>query len=106
MSESDWAQFEALVARYAAMAPTQARATGWCLRAAHAVPAEPEPGPLDWMDWERRKTLRLLVPKGPDGSVRTSPRRVRTAATRQARIATGLPLIRIEGAIRHGFPNI
>ena len=22
---------------------------------------QPEPGPLDWMDWERRKTLRLLL---------------------------------------------
>ena len=25
---------------------------------------QPDPGPLDWMDWERRKTLRLLWPKG------------------------------------------
>jgi hypothetical protein len=52
------------VARYAAMAPTQARAQGMVLAdLLHAVPqAEPEPGPLDWMDWERRKTLRLLLP--------------------------------------------
>ncbi len=28
----------------------------------HAVPdPPPEPGPLDWMDWERRKALRLLL---------------------------------------------
>ena len=33
MSESDWAEFEALVARFAVMAPTQARAMGWCFRA-------------------------------------------------------------------------
>ena len=64
MSESDWAHFEALVSRHNAMAPSQARAHGLVLsELLHAVPRpEPEPGPLDWMDWERRKTLRLLVP--------------------------------------------
>ena len=25
-----------------------------------AAQASPAPGPLDWMDWERQKTLRLL----------------------------------------------
>jgi hypothetical protein len=66
MSESDWAHFETLVARYAAMVPTQARAQGMVLSVLlHSVPRpDPEPGPLDWMDWERRKTLRLLVPNG------------------------------------------
>jgi hypothetical protein len=66
MSESDWAQFGALVAEYATMAPTQARAHGLVLSGLlHSVPRpEPEPGPLDWMDWERRKTLRLLLPNG------------------------------------------
>jgi hypothetical protein len=92
MSEADWDRFEGLVARYAAKAPTRARAHGlalasllragpaaqpearapdwmdWERRKALqllAIPAPPaEPGPLDWMDWERRKTLRLLLPKG------------------------------------------
>jgi hypothetical protein len=67
MSESDWARFESLVAHYAAMAPTQARAQGLAIsEMLHAVPRrEPEPGALDWMDWERRKTIRLLVPNRP-----------------------------------------
>jgi hypothetical protein len=66
MSESDWAHFESLVARVAAMAPTQARAHGLALsELLHtAARSEPAPGPLDWMDWERRKTLRLLLPTG------------------------------------------
>jgi hypothetical protein len=63
MSESDWAEFEALVARCAAVAPTHARAYGMVLSGLlnGFVPPEPEPGPLDWLDWERRKTLRLLI---------------------------------------------
>ena len=62
MSERDWNRFESLVGRYAALAPTQARAHGLALsNLLHSVPApQPEPGPLDWMDWERQKTLRLL----------------------------------------------
>jgi hypothetical protein len=66
MSESDWARFEALVGRYSGAAPTQARAHGLVLSGLlHAAPdPEPEPGPLDWMDWERRKTLRLLLSNG------------------------------------------
>jgi hypothetical protein len=66
MSASDWAHFEALVSHYNAMAASQARAHGLVLtELLHSVPRrEPEPGPLDWMDWERRKTLRLLVPNG------------------------------------------
>jgi hypothetical protein len=65
MSESDWLRFRALVDQYAVLAPTQARATGLALSSLlHSVPApQPEPGPLDWLDWERRKTLRLLLTK-------------------------------------------
>jgi hypothetical protein len=64
MAESDWAQFETLAARYASVAQTQARAHGLLLSGLlHAVRRpEAEPGPLEWMDWERRKTLRLLLP--------------------------------------------
>jgi hypothetical protein len=63
MSESNWAELEALVARCVALAPTQARAYGMVLSGLlnRFVPPEPEPGPLDWLDWERRKTLRLLL---------------------------------------------
>ena len=63
MSEADWARFEALVRSIAAGSPTQARAYGLTVsHLIHAVPnPEPAPGPLDWMDWERRKTLRLLL---------------------------------------------
>ncbi len=65
MPESDWERFEAMADAYAPMAPTQARAHGMALSGLlHSVPApRPEPGPLDWMDWERRKTLRLLLKK-------------------------------------------
>ena len=64
MSEGDWARFEALVRVLGTGAATQARAYGSTLAALiHSVPEpEPEPGPLAWMDWERRKTLRLLMP--------------------------------------------
>ena len=64
MSEGDWSRFEALVGEVAPDAPTQARAYGKTLsQLVHAVP-EPSPQvkPLEWMDWERRKTLRLLFP--------------------------------------------
>src|ERR1044071_5028773 len=63
MAEADWARFEALVRALAGREPTQARAYGAAL--AHLIRAvpdpQPEPGPLDWMDWERRKALRLLL---------------------------------------------
>jgi hypothetical protein len=64
MSEEDWGRFEALVHDLAAEAPTQARAYGRTLsHLVHSVPApSPQPKALDWMDWERRKTLRLLFP--------------------------------------------
>jgi hypothetical protein len=67
MSESDWERFTALVERYKPIAPTQARAYGLALSDllnSNAVP-HPEPGPLDWMDWEHRKTLRLLLARSP-----------------------------------------
>ena len=64
MAESDWARLERLARSLGAGAPTQARAYGQTLSyLVHAVPEpEPAPGPLDWMDWERRKTIRLLMP--------------------------------------------
>ena len=63
MSADDWARFDDLVRRSAGQAPTQARAHGIVLselleKAPGAL--RPAPGPLDWMDWERKKTLRLL----------------------------------------------
>jgi hypothetical protein len=63
MSESDWSEFERLVALCASRAPTQARAYGIALASLLQARPRPEPvaGPLDWMDWERRKTLRLLL---------------------------------------------
>jgi hypothetical protein len=65
MPESDWERFEALAAACEPMASTQARAHGMVLSSLlHSVPApRPEPGPFEWMDWERRKTLRLLLKK-------------------------------------------
>jgi hypothetical protein len=64
MSESDWALFETLVARYLPSAPTFARAHGLLLAGLLHGASQRELGPLDWMDWERRKTLRLLLPAG------------------------------------------
>jgi hypothetical protein len=70
MSQDDWSHFDALVRTVAPQAPTQARAHGMAIAALlHGDrPALPRPAPapesLDWMDWERQKTLRLLVRKG------------------------------------------
>jgi hypothetical protein len=63
MSETDWTRFEALVRHHHGTAPSQARACGQALSALMDEAARPriEPGPLDWMDWERRKTLRLVL---------------------------------------------
>ena len=63
MSEDDWHRFEALARSLAPAAPTQARAYGLALSTLlhSANLPHAEPGPLDWMDWERRKTLRLLL---------------------------------------------
>jgi hypothetical protein len=64
MSQEDWDRFEHLVLLVASRshAPTQARAHGEVISrlmdsGAHTTTV---PGPLDWMDWERQKTLRLL----------------------------------------------
>ncbi len=64
MAAEDWARFDALVSLLGRQEPSRARAHGQAIaRLMHeaGVPRE-EPGPLDWMDWERRKTLRLLRP--------------------------------------------
>ena len=62
MSQADWARFEAIVRGVAPQAPTQARAHGIAISRLieSATNPRPAPGPLDWMDWERQKTLRLL----------------------------------------------
>ncbi len=65
MSREDWDRFEALVRAASAQAPTRARAHGIVISRLieNAPPGpRPAPGPLDWMDWERQKTLRLLCP--------------------------------------------
>ena len=65
MPDSDWERFETLAGAYSPMVPTQARAHGLVISSLlHAAPVpRPEPRPLDWMDWERRKALRLLLKK-------------------------------------------
>jgi hypothetical protein len=62
MSGTDWDRFEALAEACAPMVPTQAQAHGLVLSSLlnSAQVPRAEPKPLDWMDWERRKTLRLL----------------------------------------------
>jgi hypothetical protein len=64
MSEEDWGRFDDLVGSVLAQTqtPTQARAHGLVISRLMdtAAQARPAPGPLDWMDWERQKTLRLL----------------------------------------------
>ncbi|MHB1559897.1 MAG: hypothetical protein ACYC61_20805 [Isosphaeraceae bacterium] len=62
MSEADWDRFEALAETCAPVAPSQARANGLVISSllhSEQIPRT-EPRPLDWMDWERRKALRLL----------------------------------------------
>jgi hypothetical protein len=61
MPREDWSRFEAMVQRTDIDESTLARANGIVLsRMIHATTTPPGPGPLDWMDWERMKTLRLL----------------------------------------------
>lgn len=62
MSTEDWARFDALVNEASLRAPTRARAHGEAISRLIHERARPAPGPLDWMDWERQKTLRLLRP--------------------------------------------
>ncbi len=62
MSCEDWVRFAALVENLTPEAPTEARAHGIVISRLieSASPPRSAPGPLDWMDWERQKTLRLL----------------------------------------------
>jgi hypothetical protein len=64
MSQEDWERFDRLVRSTASRTPplTQARANGAALSRLmdEAATTRATPGPLDWMDWERQKTLRLL----------------------------------------------
>ena len=63
MSESDWDRLESLADRHAETAPTKAQALGRAIsELLDAVGPMPDPGPLAWMDWERRKALRLIRP--------------------------------------------
>ena len=62
MSEADWARFEAVADALAALesTPTQARALGRAIASLLDHAERTAPGSPHWMDWERRKTLRLL----------------------------------------------
>jgi hypothetical protein len=62
MQQHDWARLELLVDRAARTMPTRARAYGEVLtRLIDYAAATPEPSAAAWQDWERRKTLRLLL---------------------------------------------
>lgn len=63
MSRDDWTRFDMLVRSVGPLERTQPRALGVVistLLSQSTAAAPPAPGPLDWMDWERQKTLRLL----------------------------------------------
>ena len=64
MSHEDWVRFEDLVSTVLSQTqtPTRARAHGLVISKLleTASQVRPAAGPLDWMDWERQKTLRLL----------------------------------------------
>lgn len=61
MPRADWLRFEDAVRRLGGSATTQARAYGLAISRLTQGESQPvPPGPLEWMDWERRKTLRLL----------------------------------------------
>jgi hypothetical protein len=62
MSEHDWSKFGTLVEAASTQEPTHARACGLALSQLmeHLPTPASSPASLDWMDWERRKTLRLL----------------------------------------------
>lgn len=62
MPEADWARLDALARRHRAAGDTQARAYGRALGALldAQAPATPSASSLDWLDWERLKTQRLL----------------------------------------------
>jgi hypothetical protein len=64
MSQDDWERFDSLVRSVASHSPssTLARAHGEVISGLMdtADHSRREPAPLDWMDWERQKTLKLL----------------------------------------------
>ena len=64
MSQEDWDRFDDLVRTVLTQTqtPTQARAHGLVVSKLMETASQvrPAPGPLDWMDCERQKTLRLL----------------------------------------------
>ena len=70
MSEADWAEFEALVARCAAVAPTQARAHGLVLsgllHAARTSRARARPTRLDGLGASQDPALARVKPKIED----------------------------------------
>jgi hypothetical protein len=62
MSTEDWARFDALVNEASFRATTQARAHGEVIAGLIRERPRPNPGSSHWMDWERQKALRLLLP--------------------------------------------
>ena len=62
MSEFDWSRFEAMtkVATSDNPAPTQARAYGQTISHLMQHAEQSSSSGLNWMDWERQKTLKLL----------------------------------------------
>jgi hypothetical protein len=62
MSCDDWERFDSLVESIAREASTEARAQGIVIARLIELTRPPQTaqGPLDWMDWERKKTQRLL----------------------------------------------
>ncbi len=63
MSEEDWDRLEQLIQQVARDEPTQARALGAALSYLMHVDKERrhDRGNLDWLDWERRKILKMLT---------------------------------------------
>lgn len=62
MQDGDWSRFEALVDRASQEVPTRARAYGEVVaRLIDYAASTPEVSPTAWQEWERRKTLRLLL---------------------------------------------
>lgn len=65
LPESDWAALEMFALRYSAEGDSGAVAMGKAIRRlleTHRRTSEWSWDSSDWMEWERRKTLRLLRP--------------------------------------------